>query len=177
MTASDPLHDFFVSGQEQAASGPDTLGRAAVASAASRLELLGFYVADEEYAFDIVDIQEIVKVPEVTEVPRSKTFLLGIVSLRGSIVPIIDLRRVLELPPSPEVVGRRILVLRGGGDPVGILVDRVSSVARIERDAVEPVPRAVQRRASELLKGVGRLGERMVILLDSEAVLRLLEAA
>jgi purine-binding chemotaxis protein CheW len=103
--------------------------------------------------------------------------VVGIISLRGTIVPVLDLRQVLRLEQRPASRQSRILVLRADGDPVGLLVDRVTSVVRLEDDAIEPTPRAMQRGESELLRGVGRLAGRLIIILDTNAVLGVMERA
>ncbi len=176
----DPLADFFVSEEERARSEASFIADAPLAatqvwSARGVAELLAFWVTDEEYALPIVDIQEIIKLPVITEVPRVDASVLGIISLRGTIVPVLDLRGILQLERRPVTRQSRILVLRAGGDPVGLLVDRVTSVVRLESDAIEPTPRSMQHHAHELLKGVGRIGQRLIIVLDVAAVLNVME--
>jgi purine-binding chemotaxis protein CheW len=174
------LDEFFVTDEERAADR--ALGGAEVFTPArmqgqSTADLLAFWVADEEYAAEIVEIQEIIKVPDLTEVPRAPAAVLGIISLRGTIVPVVDLRTLLYLPQAEATRAARVLVLRGGDEPVGLLVDRVSSVVRLDREAIEPVPRTMQQAGSDLLQGVGRDADRMLIVLNLEAILTVLEAA
>jgi purine-binding chemotaxis protein CheW len=175
---SDPLGDFFVDDAELDAATRGG-GEAFVpqeARVGTTVELLAFWVADEEYALDIVQIQEIIKLPTITEVPRAPAGVLGIISLRGTIVPILDLRMALHLEPRPPTSQSRVLVLRGDGDPLGVLVDRVSSVVRIDREAIEAVPRTMRREMTELLAGVGRINERMLIVLELSALLTMTES-
>lgn len=176
----DPLDDFFVTDAERqrmvasyAGDGP----RTATVARQKMLELLAFWVADEEYALPIVDIQELIKVPPVTELPRAHEAVLGVISLRGTIVPILDLRRVLQLEERPMTRQTRILVVRPEDEPVGLLVDRVTSVVRFEADKIESTPRAMQHQASELLRGVGRVQNRLIIVLDVGAVVNVMDAA
>ncbi len=170
----DPLAEFFISADERnlAAHGS---GAAARGGAVALSELLAFWVADEEYAVPIVEVQEIIKVPTITSVPRVAPAVLGITSLRGTIVPVVDLRQLLGLEAAAPTRAARILVVRGDDDPVGFLVDRVSSVVRLGAEAIEPVPRTMQREALQLLAGVGKEGERMLILLELAAVLAAVE--
>lgn len=179
LVAADPLADFFVNLDEQermvSSYGGDPFG-------ASRLgremaELLVFWVGDEEYAIDILEIQELIKLPLVTPVPRTADSVLGIISLRGTIVPVLDLSRILKLGARPVTRATRVLVLRAGGDPVGLMVDRVTSVVRVDRDSIEPVPRTMQTEVGELLSGVGRVDDRLLIILDLTAILQVLENA
>lgn len=173
---ADPLTEFFVGDDERLDVTQSYAADAFQTSAAREMtELLAFWVADEEYAVDILEIQEIIKLPVITEVPRTKSTVLGIISLRGTIVPALDLRRVLHLDERPATRATRILVLRAEGDPVGLLVDRVTSVVRIAKDDIEGVPRTMKADAGELVKGVGRLGERLLIVLELPAILSLME--
>lgn len=176
----DPLADFFVTNEERGRAGNDIAGeqhRAATRAARSMVELLSFWVADEEYALEIVEIQEIIKLPIVTEVPRAHHSVIGIISLRGTIVPVVDLRTILHLEQRPVSRQSRILVLQADGDPVGLLVDRVTSVVRLEGESIEATPRAMQREASDLIRGVGRVNGRLIIILDASAVMTVVESA
>ncbi|MFC1611755.1 chemotaxis protein CheW [Myxococcota bacterium] len=174
-TTEDPLADFFVSVEEAAANQAMGVGEVfsgSVRHAEEMIELLAFWVADEEYAINIVQIQEIIKVPSITVVPRAPTCVLGVISLRGTIVPVSDLRAILGMERASTARASRILVLRdNNGEPAGLLVDEVSSVVRFDREAIQPVPRTIQPDASDLLQGVGRDGERMLIVLDLASVL------
>jgi purine-binding chemotaxis protein CheW len=174
---SDPLVDFFVDDTEAAANRGVALSDSTSAGAlgSSTAELLAFWVGAEEYGVDIVQIQEIIKVPEITMVPRAPGAVLGIISLRGTVVAVLDLRTVLGMERQATSRSSRILVLRGDGEPVGLVVDRVSSVVRFDRDAIQPVPGTMKRQASDLLQGVAREEERMLIVLDLPAVIGAME--
>ena len=174
------LDAFFVSPEEQREgniSYQADPSRVASESAlpADIVELLAFWVADEEYSVDILDIQEIIKLPEITEVPRANNCLLGIISLRGTVVPILDLREVLQLPKNEITRNTRVLVLRGDNEPVGIMVDNVTSVVRLSQREIEPKPKAMQREMGDVIEGVGRLSQRVLIVLDASAVIEVLE--
>jgi len=173
------ISEFFVSKEEQKQSLASYLSDPAFSTAAvlsdNIIELLSFWVADEEYAVDILEIGEIIKVPEITEVPRAPKWLLGVISLRGTVVPILDLRIVLKLDRQEISRASRVLVLRAGDEPVGILVDRVTSVVRLERTQIEPKPQAMRVEAGDVVRGVGRIGERVLIILDGDNVVSVLE--
>jgi len=174
------LDAFFVSPEEQREgniSYQADPSRVASENAlpADIVELLAFWVADEEYSVDILDIQEIIKLPEITEVPRANNCLLGIISLRGTVVPILDLREVLQLPKNEITRNTRVLVLRGDNEPVGIMVDNVTSVVRLSQREIEPKPKAMQREMGDVIEGVGRLSQRVLIVLDASAVIEVLE--
>ena len=138
----DPLDDFFVGVNEAVSRVAYDLGET---RRDESLEYLAFWAGDEEYAISIGAVQELLKVPVLTRVPRVSDTFLGIVSLRGVIVPVQDLRRTLGLTVTPPTKMARILVLSGCGDPVGILVDRVTGVVRFQRMELEPTPSAMRR--------------------------------
>jgi len=167
------LDEFFVSDNERDENIATYLADPSLVTmvaSSSKTELLAFSLVGEEYAIDILEIQEIIKLPEITALPRIKDFVLGIVSLRGTIVPIVDLRKLMGLGDTEYSRATRVLVIRSDDEPIGIVVDSVTSVLRIERDAIEPKPRTMQRGSSEFFKGVGRVDDRLLILLDAEAV-------
>ncbi|HET6346546.1 MAG TPA: chemotaxis protein CheW [Myxococcota bacterium] len=166
----DALSGFFMSAGEQAHDS-DLDGLSRTLALRNTVELLAFWVATEEYAVEIAHIQEIIKLPNITMVPRVGPSVVGITSLRGTIVPILDLRVVLGLEATPPSRQSRILVLRSETDPLGVLVDKVTSVVRLERDSIEPKPRGMRQEAAEFLDGVGRVGNRMLIVLDVQSLL------
>ena len=172
----DSLAEFFVSDEERGADlAPGVMEGPEAADAAGDRELMVFWVADELYAVDIDEIQEIMKVPEITAVPRVDSSVLGIISLRGTVVPLLDLRRVLGLDVHDLTRQARILVIKAGGDPIGLVVDRASNVVRIHEESIEPMPVTMQPEKMELIEGVGRAGAQLVIILDVPAVVRLME--
>ena len=135
------------------------------------VELMGFHVAGEEYGVDIMRIKEITPVFELTPIPRAPHYILGILSLRGNILPVFDLKRRLGLPegePSPKA---RIIVLTNRDEQVGILVDGITSAVRIPAEAVEPPPPVLRGAEADFVRGVGRFRDRMLILLDIDRVL------
>ena len=174
------LDAFFVSDDERDDNIATYLADPSLVTmvaSSSKVELLAFNLVGEEYAIDILEIQEIIKLPEVTSLPRIIDFVLGIVSLRGTIVPIVDLRKLMGLGDTVYSRATRVLVIRSGDEPIGIVVDGVTSVLRIDKEAIEPKPRTMQRGSSEFFKGVGRVEGRLLILLDAEAVSLALDSA
>jgi purine-binding chemotaxis protein CheW len=128
-------------------------------------------LGNETYALDIRQISEIIKPREVTEVPRTPDFILGIISLRGIIVPVFDLGRRLRLAPAQVGPAARIIVCQAEGRNAGLLVDRISQVVNIPEGAIEPPPPVLSGLDRDLLAGVGRFQERMLILLHLPSVL------
>jgi purine-binding chemotaxis protein CheW len=139
-------------------------------SAAPLLQLVTFRLAEEEYALDILTVREINRMMEITRVPRSPDFIEGVVNLRGNVIPIIDLRKRFGLPPREPDKSTRIIVTEIGRRVVGFIVDTVTEVLRIRSDTVEP-PSEITGIDAEYIKGVGKVEDRLLILLDVEKVL------
>jgi purine-binding chemotaxis protein CheW len=135
-------------------------------------ELLCFKVASEEYALNIMDIKEIIKPREVTEVPRVPSFVAGVLSLRGIIIPVFDMRIRLGLAGGRSSGKERIIVVKKGEEGFcGILVDEVIQVVRIDAKDLEPPPTVLEGIDRDFVCGIGRFSGRMLILLNMENIL------
>ena len=136
------------------------------------LKLVGFRLGLEEYAVDILKIKEIKLLMEITRVPKAPSFVEGVINLRGDIVPIIDLRKKLRLPTSDLGEDTRIIIVEIESKMCGVIVDGVSEVIEIEENKILPPPSIVKGSIdSAYLKGVGKLGDRILILLDLDKIL------
>ena len=142
--------------------------------AAGRIELLGFMLSNEQYALDILEIKEIVRLHAITPVPRSPPWLKGIVTLRGIIVPIFDLRSRLGLAEIEHGPETRIVVVYRGEEFAGLIVDSITQVMRLPVEAIEPPPQTIGPVEAEYLRGVARFRDQLVILLNLP---RVVEAA
>ncbi|HWP35270.1 MAG TPA: chemotaxis protein CheW [Thermodesulfobacteriota bacterium] len=134
-------------------------------------ELLAFRLANEEYALDIGVVEEIITPRPITEVPLTPDFILGLLSLRGRIVPVFDLRRRLSLAAAPLSRDSRIIIAAEGGRIAGLAVDGVSGVVRLPAAAIGPTPAVVGGTDAEFLAGLGRADGRLLILLNLGRVL------
>jgi purine-binding chemotaxis protein CheW len=133
-------------------------------------EFLCFRVSEEIYGINIMDIKEIIKPREVTEVPRAPSFVSGIISLRGIIIPIIDMLDRLGLPRE-KISGReRVIVVRHGESFSGLLVDEIIQVVRIAKDSLEAAPAVLEGIDRDFVSGIGRADGRMIILLNLENI-------
>jgi purine-binding chemotaxis protein CheW len=132
------------------------------------LELLAFKLADEEYAVDVLMIKEIIRSVEVTRVPRRPDFIKGIISLRGKVIPIFDLRIRLGLKESESNRDTRILVIAVEKGMIGVITDGVTEVVKVKTPEIEPPPAVGGGSAEGHLKGVTRVNGRLIILLDLE---------
>lgn len=134
------------------------------------LEFLCFKVADEIYGINIMDIKEIIKPREVTEVPRSPSFVSGIISLRGTIIPIIDMLLRLGLQRESLTGKERVVVIKNKDSFAGLLVDEVIQVVRILKVSIEAAPAILEGIDRDFVNGIGRSERRMIILLNLESI-------
>lgn len=143
--------------------------------ARERRGVLTFVAGGEVYGVDILSIREIIKLREITEVPRAPRFLLGVVTVRGLVLPVVDLRLRLKLDAAELGRAARILVVVHKGERYGLLVDEVRGVVRFADNQVEPPPASLSPSEAPFLAGIGRFPEagveHMVILLSLDAVL------
>lgn len=133
-----------------------------------QLQLVTFGVGSEEFAVDILRVQEINRMMELTRIPQSPPDVEGVINLRGRIIPVVDLRKRFGLEPSTQDEQCRIVVIEVHEKTIGFLVDCVHEVLRIDRSIVEPAPSIVSSIDSEYIAGVGKLEDRLLILLDLE---------
>jgi purine-binding chemotaxis protein CheW len=172
----DPLA-ILLAGREMAGLGDaeDFAGGTDVAEAIDddAEEYLCFRVANEKYAINIMSIKEIIKPREETEVPRMPTFVTGIISLRGVIIPIIDMRLRLGLPTGAQAGKERVVVLKSDDSFCGVLVDEVVQVVRLRVSAIEQPPAVLEGIDREFVQGIGRFDDRMLILLNLGCILDL----
>ena len=144
----------------------DILDSQAASQADNSRQYLAFHLNDEEYALDIMRISEIIKVREFTDIPRAPEFVLGIISLRGVVVPVFDLRRRLDLGISEMLAASRIVVCQLDDVTVGLLVDSINQVVNLGNDDIEPPPGVLAGLDREMISWIGRYQGRMLILLN-----------
>lgn len=143
------------------------------AADSGQLELLTFIIAGEQYAVDIERIVEIVRPRPITRVPNAEESIVGIVSLRGTIVTLIDVRSRLRQAKTDETPDTRVIVVDHDGETIGFEVDRVQRVVKIGRNDVEPHPVVHASEADESIRGVFRHTGALTILLDFDKLLAL----
>ncbi|MFA5806480.1 MAG: chemotaxis protein CheW [Melioribacteraceae bacterium] len=135
------------------------------------LQLVSFKIANEEFGVDILNVQEINKMTTITKVPNSPAFVEGVINLRGRVIPVVNLRVKMSMPNKEYDKDTRIIVVDLSGKTVGFLVDSVSEVLRIPRNIIEPPPSMVAGINSNYITAVGKLEDRLLILLDLDKVL------
>ena len=136
------------------------------------IQIVAFKLAKEEYAIDILSVQEIIKPTAVTRVPKAPPYIEGVINLRGNVVPVINLRYRFALGEGNQTDASRIIILNVNDIKTGITVDSVTEVIRIKRDDIE-TPDLIGAVDKRFVQGVGKYKERLLIMLDLPEVLDL----
>lgn len=138
-------------------------------------QYLTFMLAGEEYGVDILRVQEIKGWDHVTPIPNTPKYIKGVINLRGTIVPIIDLRERFSLESIPYGLTTVVIVLKVNGEKgsrtMGIVVDAVSEVYNISEDSLKPAPDFGQAISTDFVKGLGTVDDKMIIVLDIDHLL------
>lgn len=136
------------------------------------LQLITFQLAEEEYGIDILKVEEIQRMKEITltRVPQAEEYIEGIVNLRGNVIPVVDLRKRFVLGEKKMDKQTRIIVVSINGRSLGFLVDRVNEVIDVEKDSIDDPPQEIVKIDSSFIQGIVRYDERLVILLDIENI-------
>jgi purine-binding chemotaxis protein CheW len=135
------------------------------------LQLVSFNIGTEEFGVDILKVQEINRMVDITKVPRSPDFVEGIINLRGKVIPIIDIRKRFNMELAEHDKNTRIVVVDIDGQVMGMIVDSVSEVLRIPASTLEPTPEVVTSVDSDYIRGVAKLEDRLLIYLDLSRIL------
>jgi purine-binding chemotaxis protein CheW len=149
---------------------PNTIGKDAEGTTEEMFQLVSFTLGGEEFGVDILRVQEINRMVTVTTVPNSPSFVDGVINLRGKVIPIIDLRTRFGMSRKEHDKNTRIVVIELKNNIVGFVVDAVSEVLRIPRSVCEPPPAVVSGIHADYITAVGKLEDRLLILLDLEKV-------
>jgi chemotaxis protein CheZ len=129
-------------------------------------QYIGFHLNDSEYSIPILKVREIISMPEVTRMPQSLEYIEGVTNLRGSIIPIVNLKKLVHLGDDRNL-GAKVIVVASGRMTFGILVDDITGVITIEESAIEP-PEKFMNSNMEQIEGVAKLKDRLVVLLDTK---------
>lgn len=144
---------------------------------AEEIQLVVFSLGREEFAVEVTQVREIMRMEEITRMPKSPHFVEGIINLRGQIIAVVELAKRLNLEAGERGGDTRIIVVEAEDIKVGMIVDSVSEVLRIGADTVEPSPTLAADVSAAYLRGVVKLDNRLIILLDLTKVLSLQEIA
>ena len=141
------------------------------------IQLVGFRLDNEDYAIAITKIQEIILIKPITRIPQVPDFIEGLINLRGSVIPIVNLRKRFGLHPRELDDETRIIVVNIHDKTVGCIVDAVTQVMRINRDQIQPPPLGVLAVNHRYLAGLAKLDDRLMIILDIEKLFEAEELA
>jgi purine-binding chemotaxis protein CheW len=143
---------------------------------ADTIQVASFHIGTEEYGVDISQIQEIIRMMEITKLPRTPDFVEGVINLRGQLIPIIDLRTRFGMERAEVTKNSRIIVTDIGTKRVGIIVDSASEVLTIPMESIEQAPEMIAGAGTDYIQGVGKIGDRLVVLLDLTMVVSAFKA-
>jgi len=150
-----------------------------VQSISETRQYLTFQLGDEIFALDVSNVSEILEFTDITRVPKTPDFMKGVINLRGSVVPVLDMRLKFGLPHVEKTVNTCIIVVEinfeGDETIIGALVDSVQEVFELEPDHIEPPPKIGVGLKTEFIKGMGKKDEKFIIILDIERLLSLQE--
>ena len=137
-------------------------------------QYLTFTLDHEIFAFDIAMVREVLDFPAITRVPRTPEFMRGVLNLRGSVVPVIDLRLKFGLPMAEQTANTCIIIIEvavdGARTVLGALADSVQEVIDLEPGSTQPAPQIGTRLPTDFIKGMGRRGDRFIMILDIEKI-------
>ena len=174
-THAPPRTSLQVTGAEQVTG--DVTNTASTADDSEDLkQLVSFIVGGEEFGISILRVQEIIRPMQITQVPHAPAFVEGIINLRGRIVPVVDLRQRFGFSSRENDSDTRILVLETEEQEVGFVADAVREVLQVDASTIEPAPQLAAPVEARYLRGVAKLEDRLLILLDLEGVLSREEA-
>src|SRR5664279_2737261 len=144
-----------------------TMDVPAATAAGEGRQFVTFQVRDDLFGLPLAEVQEIIRMPELVDVPLSPPSLEGIANLRGTVLPITSLRRVFGTEDAPHDDATRVVVVNRGGQAAGFVVDRMSSVITAEAEEIEGVDGIEAAMRGDMLRGVVKRGDRIIMLLDS----------
>lgn len=130
------------------------------------MQLVSFKLGGETFGIEITKIREIILVGEITHVPETPSYVKGLINLRSTVIPVIDLRSRFSLVESEMTADSRIMVLNVGARTIGIIVDSVNEVLRVTREQISPAPPTVASSGNDYMTGLVRLKDDLLILLD-----------
>lgn len=133
-------------------------------------QLVIFHMLEEKFGIDIQCVQEIIRIQNITKMPKTLDFVEGVINLRGNVIPVIDLRKRFELDQKSNDENTRIVVVEVSGIVIGMVVDSVSHVINMHESAIEPTSPVVSSISSDFILGVGKLEDELIIILDVEKI-------
>ncbi len=142
------------------------------AKSGDELQLVVFNIGTEEFGVEIMKVQEIIRMTNITRIPQASGYVKGIINLRGRIIVVINLNVIMGMESKEQNENTRIIVADIGETVMGFIVDSVSEVIRLPQSSVEPSPAVIANKiGTEYVRGVGKMEDRLLILLDLDKIL------
>jgi purine-binding chemotaxis protein CheW len=140
-------------------------------------QYLSFKLDEEEFALDISKVREVLDFTKITKVPQTPDFMKGVINLRGSVVPVVDLNKKFSIKDTAKTVNTRIIIgevdIEGDSVVLGVLADSVHEVMELEPESIEPAPKIGTKLNTDFIKGMGKRDEEFVMILDIDKIFSL----
>lgn len=132
----------------------------------SSMQIVCFKIGNEEYGIEILKVQEILKLPKITALPKAADFIMGVIDLRGKVLPIIDLSKRFDIDHPNSTDTKRAIVVSIQGKEIGLAIDSVSHVIRVNSTDIEPPPPIVKGISGRYIVGIAKINQEFVVILD-----------
>ncbi len=135
------------------------------------IQVVSFTVGEEEYGVHIEDVQEVVRMPEITHLPQTIDFIKGVINLRGNIIPVIDMRERFNMEGKLYTAITRVIVIKLEDKLAGMIVDAVSQVLVLNEEDIEEAPDIIHGISKEFIEGIGKVNDDLIIILNIQKIL------
>lgn len=139
------------------------------------LQMVSFHLGGETFIIDILEVQEIIRTMELSRMPKAPEYIEGVINLRGSVIPVMDLRKRFGIPLPEENEQERIIVIKATDKPMGMIVDAVTEVLRLPKETIDPAPAVDSTIDTRFISGVAKVRDKLFFLLDLKQLLLLSE--
>ena len=148
------------------------MAKAEVAPIQGEVQVVAFKLRDEEYGFDILNVKEIKGLTDITRVPFALDYIKGVINLRGSVLPVIDLKKRLGLQNTEYTADTRIVIVKSDDIEVGMIVDAVTEVITLDAEHID-ASKVVDNESNRFIRGIGKENDRLIIMLNLEEIIGL----
>jgi purine-binding chemotaxis protein CheW len=135
------------------------------------IQLVSFTLDDVEYGLDILRVHEILRIPEITRLPNTPNYIRGVINLRGNVIPVVDVRDRFGFVQKEATENSRIIVIESEGKQIGLYVDNVSQVIRINNKNIDPPSDLIEGVSEVFIEGIGRLKNSLIVILNMKSIL------
>ena len=136
----------------------------------SSIQIVCFKIEEEEYGIEILKVQEILRLPKITTLPKTADFIQGVFDLRGKVIPVVDLSKRFGIETSSNRENKRAIVVSIKGKVIGLAIDSVSNVIKVDTNDIEPPPPVVKGISGRYIVGVAKIGDDFIVILDIDNI-------